>query len=457
MTKITDYFKNTEFFRPLVSKYNQQYFDIMDAMMRESEASTVIHEDDMRDMIRTMLSDTDDDYIRKDPSQLYDDLRRAGWLDNSTVGQSGKIVTILSPDATSLMVYLHRAASKRELFNARDVLGLLGAARQLGEGEGRPVQDSLPEIRERITAIRGALIDLRNNAKKRIASYAQDQPASVLIDEFLLSDDMGNLFDEYFYLRRDGFVSRMFALAKEYIEKFESDEGRMSEAALVIAELEGRDPYEAREHLEMTLNSIILFLSREVENLLREIDDEMNACVDALNVHLILALRFGEDNHARIVDLMRLTAEAPPKIAEEILTEIGEMVPLFRMDIVSSESIEPFRNGPREAKPALIPESEISDEALENAIREFAISEKRASERIKERIETVLGDRSTFTAGKEFVKDWDKDAAFLSELMTRSGEGSEAFPYEIEFTDRTVESDIAIYDEIRLRRSEKWQ
>lgn len=463
MAKITEHFTDVDFFRPLVSKYNQFYFDIMDAMMRESEVSSVIHEDDMRDMIRTMLCDVDDDDLRKDPSQLYVDLCRAGWVDNSTIGQSGKVVTILSPDATGLVKYLHRAASKRELFNARDVLGLLGAARQLASGEGRPVQDSLPEISERIQAIRGALINLRNDASKRIATFVQDKPLNTLINEFLLGDEMGNLFEEYFYLRRDGFVSRIFHLAQEYIEEFEADEGRMADAALTLAEtaadtdLAGLEPYEARERLGLMINSMIMFLSRESEELLSDIDAEMNACVDAVNVGVILALRFGEDNHARIVELMRLTSEAPDEIAEEILQEAGDAVPLLRIDTVSAESPMPFRKGPRDVPKTVLEESGITDDALDKAIKEYELSGKRTEERIKERIESALDGRGSFTAGKGFVEDWKEDAIFLSELMTRTGKEGEAFPYKISLTGRIVESDVAEYNEIRVRRSEKWQ
>ena len=449
--KIFEHIRNEDFFAPLIGKYRQLNCDAMDALMEASARTAHLYECETRAIIDDILLDyQDDEEIRRNRDLVYNRLKSCSWLDDSAIGRNGKPEVVLSEDAVYLMEFLHKRASESNGLRARDVHGIYEAAKRLDLGHGRPVQDGLLDMQDKIRSLRSALVNLRSSVRKKASDFVQQRTVTELIEHFK-DKRVEHLFEEYQYIREGGFATAFFSKAKQYLDEFEIDEERMEKAALEYAMEKNVSREDAIEGLDNLIRSIGRFLTEDYRMLTDDIDQEINACNEAITSQLILAVRFGDDNQDLLVELLELLKSSDDDVAEEVLDLVTPMLPFQNMEYVSRASFEPREGSVKQKGVSFIEETALSDEERDAYAMALIEASESRLKRIGRYIEGSLGPNGKFVPSKDNVGCWE-EAACLADVLAMAGESSEFFPYKVKTTGRIVETNCAKFTGMTVER-----
>lgn len=460
MSQIFEHFTNPNFFKPLTYKHRQVYCDAIEAILRAAAEKSPLHEKDARREIEEIIINTyglselpgEDAESSLDQYTVYKQLRYCGWIDDSYVGNNGRPEVILNPDAVNLVAFLHDVAKGATGVKESDIHAISDAAKRLAEGIGRPVQDIIPEIERRIQSLTNALISLRTSIRKITSDFIQQRPLKEVI-EFFIDKEVDALFEDYQYLRENGYGLQFFIDTKAHFDEFEMNEERMSAAASEYARINNIEEAEAREAIEGKIRSFGRFVQYDYRRLTSEVDKKINDCNKAITAQLIMNRRFGRDNHDLLVELLDLLKLSDKKDCDEVLDMVSSDLPLFSMEYVSSDSLEPRESFYRKSdRVAFIEESSISDEVLAKKAEQFANESESRIRVAKEYIEKGLSERNRFVPDKSTVKSWEKDATTIADIIAAAGNCSDAFPYKILVTDEIVETDCARFNSVVIER-----
>lgn len=436
MGKIFEHFSNPGFFKPLTSIHRQVYCDAMDALLHASSEASPLYDGDARRVIEDVLAESDSFEIDESEEEgpftvytIYNKLRECGWLDDSYIGLAGRAEVILNSDAVSLMAFLHDTARGTSGIRESDIHAISAAASRLASGDGRPVQDIFPEIERRIQSLTNALVTLKVSVRKKTSDFIQQRPLKDVV-EFFTDREVDALFEDYQYLRENGYGLQFFSETKACFDEFELDDARMEEAVSEYARLNGVDAGEAREAIENKLREFGRFVLHDYRRLTGEIDRRINDCNGAITEQLMLSRRFGRDFHDLLVEYMDILKGLGDEEKEASLSGLAEELPLYSMEFVSASSLEPrvvARN--KEESVSFVEDTSISDEDLAAKAKVIAEDGESRIRKAKEFIEGGLKGRSRFKPGRETVKTW-ADATIIADIIPVSGKESSSFPYQ---------------------------
>lgn len=137
-----------------------------------------------------------------------------------------------------------------------------------------------------------------------------------------------------------------------------------------------------------------------------------------------------------------------------ILTEISKSFTLESYKYVGRKSIERRKKRNPNTKSATVVKSALSDEERARLTNEllYEYPDRYGVKQVTDYFEKLFKDEKVIEPDKELVKTRD-DAMMIAASIIYSG--SADFPYEVEFLDGTIETEIATISNIRIRRRTK--
>lgn len=450
--KIFEHIENENFFKPLASVNRQLYCDAYDALYAATMEHVNVTEAEGRAYLGTMLSSytaLPDSYSA---SYVYKNLRDCGWIEEAEIGPGGKPLMVLNDKAVSLMEFLHGLTDAAESLNAGDIRTLHTHAQHLADDDAYPYRHCIAPMAQSVKTLGTALSALRRNARSVILDVVSQQSLGELVG-YTRDELFESMFSEYFFIRKHGFTGQYFAEIIGWIRDFMNDPEKMKKAADEYSARHNPDALTAEEHVRDLLLTMIDFLHNQFDDLLDDIDDILDQCWRRINVQLRTYLTTGIDDRAIMADAMRYMKELPEDDVSRILSQHTDTFEVFTFDIVDESSVELIRKRKNNEEPCYLDESELTEEDLE---KDTALLEADTRNNLYEAFDYVdrhMDKSGVFVPAPSNITSWD-DAFALAHLLCFARAPNER--YSVEYTGKTIHSDIADITGVIVTRNKEW-
>lgn len=451
--KIFEHIENKDFFKPLTSVNQQLYCDAADVLNAAAMERGNVTEAEARAYIGMMLSGRDDIPDSYEASIIYKKLRDCGWIDEPEIGPGGKPLMILNDDSVALMTFLHELVDAYENLNAYDIQNLHHMASLLATADDAyPYRHFIQPMAQYASTLRAALSSLRRNARNMILDVVSQKSLGELVG-YTKETAFGDIFSEYFFIKKHGFTSQYFTDVIDWIREFMADKKKMMRAAEEYANRHDPDMLTAEEHVRDILLTIIEFLHSQFDDLMDDIDDIIDQCWRRINVQLVTYLTTGVDDRALMANIMKYMKELPSATIDEILSRYEQELDVFDFDIVDESSVDLIRK-----KKVITDECYLEESALteEDIARDNALLEADSRNNLYQGFEFVdrcMDSSGVFVPGPADIKTKD-DVFAMAHLLCFARTPNER--YKVEYTGKRIRTDYADITGVIVTKNEEW-
>jgi hypothetical protein len=318
----------------------------------------------------------------------------------------------------------------------------------------RPYSNILVPVSESVEDLKNELLILKDSIRS-IMRVVIKLTETNEFGQFLIKDEMiKTFFGDYFFIKKDGLIPG-------YIEEIEKMLRRI--VTTDVYENMIREYYEqhkdvsesdARESVEIKFSQIKDFISYEYVKEMDYIDKKINKYYSLYSTRMLMVLSNNVNMQGYLNDLLMSLKglESDEKI--KAMDAVSKCFTLQSYKYVGRKSIERRKKRKPNVKSAPVVMSTLSDE--ERKIRTDEILHehpdrygiKQAADYFDNKIKT----NDSFVPNNDTIKSKD-DAMMVAAGVIYSG--SPEFPYEVEFNEGLIETDIATFSNIRIQRKNK--
>ena len=184
------------------------------------------------------------------------------------------------------------------------------------------------------------------------------------------------------------------------------------------------------------------------------IDKKINSYYSLYSTRILMVLSNKVNMQTYLNNLLMQIKNMGTEERNVILTEISKSFTLESYKYVGRKSIERRKKRNPNIKSATVVKSALSDEERARLTNEllYEYPDRYGVKQVTDYFGKLFKDEKVIEPDKELVKTRD-DAMMIAASIIYSG--SADFPYEVEFLDGTIETEIATIRNIRIRRRTK--
>lgn len=274
------------------------------------------------------------------------------------------------------------------------------------------------------------------------------------LGQFLLRDEMmQTFFNDYFFIKKDGLIPGYIDEIERMLRRLvttESFENMITEYENLYDVTE----IQAREIVEAQFDEIKSFISYDYVKEMDYIDKKINSYYSLYSTRILMVLSNKVNMQTYLNNLLMQIKNMGTEERNVILTEISKSFTLESYKYVGRKSIERRKKRNPNTKSATVVKSALSDEERARLTNEllYEYPDRYGVKQVTDYFEKLFKDEKVIEPDKELVKTRD-DAMMIAASIIYSG--SADFPYEVEFLDGTIETEIATISNIRIRRRTK--
>lgn len=211
---------------------------------------------------------------------------------------------------------------------------------------------------------------------------------------------------------------------------------------------------QAREIVEAQFDEIKSFISYDYVKEMDYIDKKINSYYSLYSTRILMVLSNKVNMQTYLNNLLMQIKNMGTEERNVILTEISKSFTLESYKYVGRKSIERRKKRNPNTKSATVVKSALSDEERARLTNEllYEYPDRYGVKQVTDYFEKLFKDEKVIEPDKELVKTRD-DAMMIAASIIYSG--SADFPYEVEFLDGAIETEIATISNIRIRRRTK--
>lgn len=274
------------------------------------------------------------------------------------------------------------------------------------------------------------------------------------LGQFLLRDEMmQTFFNDYFFIKKDGLIPGYIDEIERMLRRLvttESFENMITEYENLYDVTE----IQAREIVEAQFDEIKSFISYDYVKEMDYIDKKINSYYSLYSTRILMVLSNKVNMQTYLNNLLMQIKNMGTEERNVILTEISKSFTLESYKYVGRKSIERRKKRNPNTKSATVVKSALSDEERARLTNEllYEYPDRYGVKQVTDYFEKLFKDEKVIEPDKELVKTRD-DAMMIAASIIYSG--SADFPYEVEFLDGAIETEIATISNIRIRRRTK--
>ena len=213
----------------------------------------------------------------------------------------------------------------------------------------------------------------------------------------------------------------------------------------------GVDEITARELVDSQLAEIRSFISYDYVKEMDYIDKRINSYYSLYSTRILMVLSNNVNMQTYLNDLLMTMKDFDADEKKEILEAVSNSFVLQSYKYVSRKSIERRKKRKPNTKSGAIITSSLSEEDKARLTREllYEYPDRYGVKQTTSYFEDVLTDRDSVIPDKTMIRTRD-DAMMVAASIIYSG--SAEFPYEVEFLEGTIETEVATISNVRIKR-----
>lgn len=468
-------FDNAEydnFFNPLCCKNKKIYYECILKLIEKSKSVPLLYETDARDTLILYLrncayvveEDTFGDAQEgvsskksetENASAILRYFRRCGWIAEREIGRNGDNIATVLPYCRKMIEAIERifnrdnsAALTNHIFSIYDILH---SAFVVDHGRThRPYSNILVPVVDHVADLKNELYILKDSIRSIMRMIIKMTETNEL-GQFLIKDKMlESFFNDYFFIKKDGLIPGYIEEIEKMLRKIIQTEtyGNMMKE---YQSLFGVDEITARELVDSQLAEIRSFISYDYVKEMDYIDKRINSYYSLYSTRILMVLSNNVNMQTYLNDLLMTMKDFDADEKKEILEAVSNSFVLQSYKYVGRKSIERRKKRKPNTKSGAIITSSLSEEDKARLTREllYEYPDRYGVKQTTSYFEDVLTDRDSVIPDKTMIKTRD-DAMMVAASIIYSG--SAEFPYEVEFLEGTIETEVATISNVRIKR-----
>ncbi|MGN6715261.1 Wadjet anti-phage system protein JetA family protein [Anaerocolumna jejuensis] len=469
-------FENVEydyFFNPLCCKNKRLYYDCILHLIEKSKAVPLLYETDAKDCIILYLrnciyaledEDGGDKGVENISSKKSEAenagailryFRFCGWISEREIGRNGDNIASVTPYCRKMIDSIQRifnrdtsGALTNHIFAIYDTLK---SALDAEHGRTvRPYSNILVPLVDNVSDLKNELLILKDSIRTIMRIVIKMTEVNTF-GQFLIKDQMMDLFfNDYFFIKKDGLVPGYL----EEIEKILRQVMKTDVYENMVHEyekLKQMDEYQAREIIDGQFTEIQGFISYDYVKEMDYIDKKINSYYNLYSTRILMVLSNNTNMQTYLNDLLMQLKDMEAEERQMVITELSKSFRLSSYKYIGRKSIERRKKRYPNSKSGAIVLSSLSDDEKEKLTQELLheYPDRYSVGQVADYFGKLLKDKLSITTSEQNIQTRD-DAMMMAASIIYSG--GEEFPYEVEFLDGMVETEVASISNVKIKR-----
>ena len=460
---------NDRFFNPFCCKNREVYFECISLLIEKSKEIPVLYETDARQSIIIYLQncvyaiETEDigDEVssvrspQENASAILRYFRICGWITPKEIGRSGDNIASVSAYCRKLIDAIHRifdqdvnSAITNHIFSMYEILKT-----SLGKDSVRsirPYSNILVPLVENECDLKNELLILKDSIRE-IMHAVMRMPDVNSFGQFLIKDELlMRFFNDYFFIKKSGLIPSYISEIDRMLRRLKRSE--LYEKMLQeYTKVKAADEIRAKEIIDRQFGELESFINLEYEQEMNYIDKKINTYYNLYATRMMMVLSNGTNlEHILNRVLMRLK-ELDEDEREAALQLMAQAHRLQSIGFISRKSFERRKKTNPNMMNAGIISSELSEEEKQRLTDELLTEtpERYSLNNVKDYFDHLPFYKDKLSIDECGVKTRD-DAMMMAASIIYSG--TAGFPYEVEFEEGIIETEVATISKINIKR-----
>ncbi len=461
------------FFNPLCCKNRKIYYECILLLIEKSKQVQLLYENDARDVLTLYfrnlayaVEDEDnsgnlDENISKNKTETENAssvlryFRHCGWLTEKELGRNGDNIATVMPYCRKIIDSIERifnrdnsAALTNQIFAIYDILK---SAFINEHGRTiRPYSNILVPVSDGIADLKNELLSLKDSIRSIMRIVIKMTETNEL-GQFLLRDEMmATFFNDYFFIKKDGLIPGYIGEIEKMLRQIPRTEV-YDNMIKEYTKLRSVTEVQAREVIESQFSEIKSFISYEYVNEMDYIDKKINNYYGLYSTRIMMVLSGSVNMQTYLNNLLMCIKNMDKDQRGELLEELSEAHTQSSFKYVGRKSIERRKKRKPNTRSAVVIKSELTDEERTRLTNELLCEQpdRYGVKQTTEYFDKVFASADSYSPSFENIISRD-DAMMVAAGIIYSG--AQDFPYEVEFLDGFVDTEVATISNIRMTR-----
>ena len=460
---------NEKFFNPFCCRNRVIYFECISELIEKSKEISVLYETDARNTLILYLQNCtyaiETENIgeeiaggktpQENASTILRYFRVCGWITPQEIGRNGDNIASVSAYCRRLIDAVHKifdgdanGAITNHIFSMYEIL-----KSSFNKDSGRslrPYQNILLPLVGNECDLKNEILILKDSIREIMRAVMKMADANSF-GQFLMKDELLNrFFNDYFFIKKSGLIPSYISDIDRMLRKLRRSElyDRMIQE---YTRIEHADKGRAREKIDRLFHELDSFINLEYEQEMSYIDRRINNYYNLYSTRMMMVLsENGNLEHELNRVLMHLQKLDGEK-REEAVLRLSESHRLMSMGYIGRKSFERRKKrNPNQKNVGLVSE-ELSEEERKRLTDELLTEtpDRYSMDNVEKHFDELLKGRDQLSVEECQVHTRD-DATMIAASMIYSG--TAGFPYEVEFWEGMVETEVARISNIRIKR-----
>lgn len=461
-----------KFFNPFCCRNRELYFECVNQLIEKSKEIPVLYENDARNcliiyLLNGMYSIETEDIgeeisgqrpAPENASIILRYFRRCGWITPKEIGRNGDNIASVSPYCRKLVDAIHkifdRDASGAITNHIFSIYEILKASLEKDSARAiRPYSNILVPLVENECDLKNELLVLKDSIRTIMHAVMRMADANSF-GQFLMKDEMlDRFFNDYFFVKRSGLIPGYISGIDRMLVKIQRSE-MYDRIVDEYREIKNVDLFVAKEIIDRQFGELDSFINLEYEKEMAYIDKKINTYYNLYSTRMLMVLSNNTNLQHYLNQMLMQMRDLDPGERELLLTRLSECFRLKSFGYISRKSFERRKKRNPNTANAAIDTGELSEEEKKKLTDEILkeYPDRYSMDQVK-----AYFDGRSFPQGKLAVDEMgihSRDDA----MMVAAGiiySGTAGFPYEVEFGEGMVETEVAEISNVRIVRKER--
>jgi len=459
------------FFNPLCYKNKRIYYECILQLIEKSKAVPLLYETDAKDSIILYLRNcsyaledeegSGDENISSKKSETENAsailryFRSCRWISEREIGRSGDNIATVIP-------YCRKMIDATQRIFERDTSGVLTnhifaiydtlkSALDAEHGRTiRPYTSILVPLVDNVSDLKNELQILKDSIRTIMRMVIKMTEVNTF-GQFLIKDEMMNLFfNDYFFIKKDGLIPGYIAeIEKMFRQVMNTDvyENMVHE----YQTLKQVDKYKARDIIDMQFTEMQGFINYDYVKEMDYIDKKINSYYNLYSTRMLMVLSNNTNMQTYLDDLLILLKDMDAEERQMVLTELSKSFQLTSYKYIGRKSIERRKKRHPNIKSGTIVMSTLSDDEKARLTQELLheYPDRYSASQAADHFEMLLSNKASITISDQIIQN-KSDAMMVAASIIYSG--SDEFPFEVEFLDGMIETEVARISNVKIKR-----
>lgn len=461
------------FFNPLCCKNKRIYYECILQLIEKSKTVPLLYETDARDTVVLYLRNCTYALEEEDDTRNTDEIisskkseienastilryfRHCGWISEKEVGRNGDNIATVMPYCRKIIESIERifnrdtsVALSNHIFSIYDILH---SAFMADHGRAhRPYSNILVPVVDNISDLKNELMVLKDSIRAIMCMIIKMTKTNEL-GQFLIKDEMmETFFYDYFFIKKGGLIPGYIEEIEKMLRNISGTEV-YENMMLEYQNLNNVEKVVAHEIVDRQLTEVKGFISYDYVKAMDYIDKKINNYYSLYSTRILMVLSNNMNMQTYLNELLMTIKDFDPDEKKEILNAVAQCLGLQSYKYMGRKSIERRKKRKPNTKSGAILRSSLSEEDKDRLTREllYEYPERYGVKQATNYFDNVFMDKKIIIPDNNLLKTRD-DAMMIAASIIYSG--SSDFPYEVEFLEGTIETDVATISKIKIKR-----